>query len=685
MANRLKDETSPYLLQHADNPVDWYPWGEEALSTAREQDKPILLSIGYSSCHWCHVMAHESFENPDLAAIMNQNFINIKVDREERPDLDAVYMAAVQMLSGQGGWPMTVFLTPDMRPFYAGTYFPPEDRPPMPGFARILDLVADAYRDRREDIDETAEQISAELNHHFQAAIEGLAISPSILDDGARKLALQFDQSNGGFGNEPKFPPSMSLEFLLRTYVRTGSKRALEMVTRTLDRMARGGIYDQIGGGFHRYSVDAIWLVPHFEKMLYDNALLARIYTLGYQAAGKDLYRRIAEQTFTYVLREMTSPEGGFYSAQDADSEGKEGKFYIWSAQDFETVLGRRDASIAKRYFGIMPDGNFEGKNILTAPREPERVADQFGISLDELERTIAEIRGKLYQARSTRVWPGRDDKVLTAWNALMLRSFAEGATVFGRADLLEVAVRNARFIRDNLYQDGRLLRTYTAGQAKLNGYLEDYAYLIDALLSLYEATFDASWIAWAQELTDTMVNEFWDPENGGFFSTGTSHEELVARPKELFDSATPSGNSVAADVLLRLSHLLGRNDYRERGMAVLEKHGMLAKEYPHGAARLLLAYDFALSSPREIALVGDPSEEATRSLLAVVQQPYLPHKVVALRHPGLTDEATIIPLLEGRDEIEGNPAAYVCRNFTCERPVTEPAELAAQLGVEIP
>ncbi len=685
MANRLKNETSPYLLQHADNPVHWYPWGEEALTAAREQDKPILLSVGYSSCHWCHVMAHESFEDPDLAAIMNEHFINIKVDREERPDLDALYMAAVQMLSGQGGWPMTVFLTPDMKPFYAGTYFPPVDRPPLPGLGRILHLVADAYHERREDITETADQISDELNHHFQAAIESMAIAPSILDDGARALALQFDQSNGGFGNEPKFPPSMTLEFLLRTYVRTGSNRALEMVRFTLDRMARGGIYDQIGGGFHRYSVDAIWLVPHFEKMLYDNALLSRIYTVAYQATGQELYRRIAEQTFGYVLREMTSPEGGFYSAQDADSEGQEGKFYVWTPQEFEDVLGHQETSIAKRYFGIMPGGNFEGKNILTSPGEPGRIAEQFGMSLEELDSTIAGIRDKLYQARSTRVWPGRDDKVLTAWNAMMLRAIAEGATVFGRADLLEAAVRNAQFIRDNLYRDGRLLRTYTAGQAKLNAYLEDYANLIDALLSLYEATFDATWVAWAQELADTMVKEFWDPEHGGFFSTGTSHEELVARPKELFDSATPSGNSVAADVLLRLSLLLGRNDYRDRGMAVLEKHGMLAKEYPHGAARLLLAYDFALSSPREIALVGDPSAEATQSLLAIVQQPYLPNKVVALRHHGRIDDAATIPLLEGRDQIDGKSAAYVCRNFTCDQPVTEPADLAAQLGVEFP
>ena len=684
MANRLKNETSPYLLQHAENPVHWYSWGEEALAAAREQDKPILLSIGYSSCHWCHVMAHESFEDPELAAIMNEHFINIKVDREERPDLDAVYMTAVQMLSGQGGWPMTVFLTPDMKPFYAGTYFPPNDRPPLPGFGRILNLVADAYRERREDIDQTADQISAELNHHFKAAIEGTAVTPSILDEGARALARQFDQANGGFGNEPKFPPTMTLEFLLRTYVRTGSKRALEMVTFTLDRMERGGINDQIGGGFHRYSVDAIWLVPHFEKMLYDNALLSRIYTLGYQVTGHEWYRQVAEQTFDYVLREMTSPEGGFYSAQDADSEGHEGKFYVWTLQEFEDVLGHQEASIAKRYFGLMPGGNFEGKNILTSPADPGQVAAQLGKSLGELNTTIAGIRDKLYQARSARVWPRRDEKILTSWNSLMLRSIAEGATVFGRADLLEAAVRNARFIRDNLYQNGRLLRTYTRGQAKLNGYLEDYANLIDALLSLYEATFDAAWIAWAQELTDTMLAEFWDSENGGFFSTGTAHEELVARPKELFDSSTPSGNSVAADVLLRLSLLLARRDYWDRAMTVLEKYGLLAKQYPHGTARLLLAYDFALSNPREVALVGDPSTEATQELLAVVRQPYLPHTVTALRHPGSVDEAKIIPLLHGRDEIEGMPAAFVCRNFTCEQPVTEAADLAAQLGVEV-
>ncbi|MDI3340580.1 MAG: thioredoxin domain-containing protein [Sphaerobacter sp.] len=682
MANRLQHETSPYLLQHAHNPVDWYPWGEEALAAARAQDKPILLSIGYSTCHWCHVMERESFEDPAIANLMNQHFINIKVDREERPDLDAIYMAAVQMMTGQGGWPLTVFLTPDGRPFYGGTYFPPEDRHRLPGFPRVLLAAAEAYRNRRADVELSADQIRAQLAEHFRWSLPEAEITPALLDEAASGLARQFDQTNGGFGSAPKFPPAMALEFLLRYHLRSGSATARRMVELTLEKMARGGIHDQIGGGFHRYAVDEVWLVPHFEKMLYDNALLARLYVLAYQVTGHAFYAAIALDTFNYVLREMTSREGGFYAAQDADSEGEEGRFYVWTPEELEAVLGPETAAVVARYYGVRPGGNFEGKSILHALEDPVRVAAVFDLDVEELAALIGRARETLYAARAQRVWPHRDEKILTAWNGLMLRALAQGAVVLDRDDLREAAVRNATFLRTHLYRDGRLLHTYKDGVAKIPGYLEDYAALIAGLLALYEATFDAAWIAWARELADRALSDFWDSERGAFFDTPADAAPLVARPMDAFDSATPSGNALLAESLLRLALLLGEDTYRQRAMAVLARFAPLAAKAPTGFGQLLCAADLALAATREVALVGDPQAPGMDALLDIARRPYLPHQVVALRHPDRPDEEEIIPLLRGRTAIDGRPTAYVCEGFACRQPATTAAELAEQLGV---
>ncbi len=687
MPNRLANETSPYLRQHAENPVDWYPWGAEALDAAREQNRPILLSIGYAACHWCHVMAHESFENPRIAGLMNQHFINIKVDREERPDIDSIYMLAVQMLTGQGGWPMTMFLTPDGKPFYGGTYFPPEDRQVgagqvMPGLPRIIDAVVEAYSNRRDEVESSADQIRTQLDSHFQASLKPSRLSIDALGEAEQSLYQQFDSANGGFGGAPKFPPSMVIEFLMRRIYRTGSWRAQEMLTTTLERMARGGIFDQLGGGFHRYTVDAIWLVPHFEKMLYDNALLSRDYALAWQLTGDELYRQTANDTYDYVRREMTSDEGGFYSSQDADSEGEEGKFYVWTPDEIDAVLGEEDGQIFQRYYSVVAKGNFEGSNVLSVPRGPAQIALEFGVPAAELHQRIQGAREKLYEARAKRIWPGRDEKILTAWNALMLRSLAEGGVALDRADLIEMAERNAQFIRDRLSVDGRLLRTFKDGEARIDAYLEDYANLIDALVSLYEATFDSEWISWARDLASRMIDEFWNDEQSAFFDTSESGEALIARPKDVFDNATPSGNSVAAEALLRLSLLTGDDDFGRRASQILEQYGAFAAEQPNGFGRMLCAYDFAMGDVHEIAVVGAQDRPETQELLGILRGHYLPWKVVALSQPG-KDGVEQIPLLAERTEVSGKPTAYVCQNFVCQLPVTTADDLASQLGIE--
>ena len=679
MANRLKDETSPYLLQHAHNPVDWYPWGEEALRRARDENRPILLSIGYSACHWCHVMERESFENPDVAALMNESFVNIKVDREERPDLDTVYMEAVQAMTGQGGWPMTVFLTPEGVPFYGGTYFPPADRMGMPGFPRVLTSIAQAYHGSPDEVRRSAANLQAHLGRSLMGHEAG-ALDAAVAEGAYQALASSFDARNGGFSGAPKFPQPMTYEFLLRYHHRSGEPHALEMTRLSLDHMYRGGIYDQLGGGFHRYATDNVWLVPHFEKMLYDNALLARVYLEAYQVTRDAAYRRVAEETLDYVLREMTGPEGGFYSSQDADSEGEEGKFFVWTPAEIEAVVGPGDAPLVGAYYGVSAAGNFEGANILHLARTAEEVARAHSVTPQVVEATIERARPLLCAAREARVKPGRDDKVLTAWNGLMLRAFAEAARVLGRADYRAAALRNATFLLDTLRRDGRLLRTYKDGRARLNGYLEDYAALADGLLALYAATFEPRWFAEARALADTMLEHFWDDAEGGFFNTADDHERLVVRPKDLFDNAVPSGNSMAVEVLLRLYALSGHALYAERAERTLRQlSGVLARA-PGGFGRLLAALEFLLATPTEIAIAGAPDAPETQALVNVIDGAYLPTVVAAATRPGAL-EAGIV-LLEGREPVEGRAAAYVCARFACRRPVTAPTELAAGLGL---
>ncbi len=679
MPNHLINETSPYLLQHANNPVEWYPWGDQAFELARRENKPVLLSIGYSACHWCHVMAHESFENEAIAKLMNEYFVNIKVDREERPDLDQIYMNAVQMMTHHGGWPMTVFLTPDAVPFYGGTYFPPQDRFNIPGFPRVLIGVAEAYRERQDEIRETGTSLINELQRLSETGGSDHPIETELLDAAYVGVVRNYDSINGGFGGAPKFPPAMTLEFLLRTHVRTGNREALEMVKHTCTKMANGGIYDQLGGGFHRYSTDSKWLVPHFEKMLYDNALLSRLYLHYFQVSGDQLARETAEGILDYVLREMTHADGGFYSTQDADSEGHEGKFFVWDIKEIQQTLGEKDAATFAAYYNLTEAGNFEGKNIPNVTRSKEEVAKSLGISEAELEASLKESRRKLFELRETRIKPDRDEKILTAWNGLMLASFAEAGVILNRSDYTDAARRNADFVLANLNEDGRLLRTWKDGRAKFNAYLEDYAFLSEGLLTLFETTGELRWLKEALVLADRMIEEFWDDESEGFFFTGKSHESLIVRAKDYFDNATPSGNSVAAIVLLRLATLTDRENYRNLATAVLREIGDQARRYPSGFGYALSAVDFLLSTPKEVAIVGKEAADID-PLLAETWRKYIPNKVVA---PGFGDDseaAQITPLLANRPLINSQATAYVCEHFTCQQPVTDVTALAAQL-----
>ncbi|HEX4205688.1 MAG TPA: thioredoxin domain-containing protein [Ktedonobacteraceae bacterium] len=697
--NRLIHETSPYLLQHAHNPVDWFPWGTEALEKARRENKPILLSIGYSACHWCHVMERESFENEVIAALMNQHFVSIKVDREERPDLDSIYMQAVQAMTQQGGWPMTMFLTPEGKPFFGGTYFPPADRrygsQTMPGFPSVLSSVAQTFATRRKEVEEQAQQVAAYLAQNSGVPLRGRGVQPggdlllTMLDEVDKALQATFDAQNGGFGGAPKFPNTMALELLLRIYLHRQagempangkSEQDLAMVETSLQKMAYGGIYDQLGGGFHRYAVDNIWLVPHFEKMLYDNALLIRVYLHAYLVTQKPLYRRIIEETLDYVTREMTSPEGGFYSTQDADSEGEEGKFFTWTPAEIEQVLSPDDAQLVMQYYGVTPGGNFEGKNILHVVTEVQQLAETSTSSVEEVEAALQRSKAALFMFREQRVKPGRDEKILTAWNGLMLRSFAEAARHLGRSDYLDVARRNAEFLLRELREDGRLLRTYKDGQARLRGYLEDYASLADGLLALYEASFEVRWFEEARRLMEQAIALFADDANGGFFDTGTDHEALINRPKDIMDNATPAGNSVAVDVLLRLAALSGEQRYRQRADEYLRGLADLMVQHPQAFGHALGALDLAIAGSKEVAIMGVPEAADTRALLTEVNRRYRPNSVVAYSAP--EDQATIqaIALLAARPLKDGRATAYVCQNFACQAPVNTPEELTRQL-----
>jgi len=687
--NRLINETSPYLLQHAHNPVDWYAWGEAALQRAKQEDKPILLSVGYSACHWCHVMERESFENEDIAALMNQHFVSIKVDREERPDIDNIYMQAVQAMTQQGGWPMTVFLTPDGRPFYGGTYFPPRDRQygreTMPGFPRILLTIADYYEHHRAEVEEQAAQLANYLKQLGSTPLRNKGgINPAgtmpleTLSNASRELAAEFDPVNGGFGNAPKFPNTMSLEFLLRIHQHRlrgeigtkATKPELEIVEISSQHMANGGIYDQLGGGFHRYSVDAEWLVPHFEKMLYDNALLSRLYLHTSLVTGNPFYERIVAETLDYVVREMLSPEGGFYSTQDADSEGEEGKFFLWTPAEIEAALLPDDAQLFMLYYDVTPQGNFEGKNILHVEQDAQTIADKAQVSLENLQASLQLSRERLFKVREKRVRPGRDEKILTSWNGLMLRSFAEAARYLDRPDYLQVAINNAEFLLRELYRNGRLLRTYKDGHAHLNGYLEDYTFLADGLLALYEASFNPRWFIEARRLMDEAIKLFADEQNGGFFDTGSDHEALISRPKDIMDNATPAGNSVAADVLLSLAAFTGEEDYRRRADDYLRPIADITVQHPQSFGHLLGALDFAISQSKEIAIIGDATQPDTRALLDVINDRYLPNSVLACSVPDNLEAIQSIPLLADRHQKDGKATAYVCQNFSCLAPV---------------
>ena len=690
MANRLIDETSPYLLQHAHNPVEWYPWGEVALTKARVEDKPIFLSIGYAACHWCHVMAHESFEDATTARLMNELFVNIKVDREERPDLDSIYMNAVVGLTGSGGWPMSVFLTPEGKPFYGGTYFPPTPRYGMPSFREVLQAVSNAWQTRRDEVLKSSDNIATYLRQATEFANTGdvQPLSAETLIKATQNMNRAYDHTNGGWGGAPKFPQPMALEFLLRRYVQAPDENLRALIDHTLSAMAHGGVYDQLGGGFHRYSTDAHWLVPHFEKMLYDNSQLARVYLHAWQALRDPHYRRVTIEVLDYVLREMTQPAGGFYATQDADSEGVEGKFFLWSVDEVRTILGD-EAILFTEVYGVTSNGNFNeqhlppGQNILSVAVDLETAAKKNGLSVEQLDVILDEARRKLFDVREQRVKPGRDEKVVAAWNGLMLAAFAEAArdrSLGERAEIYRSAAEhNAEFLLHQMRTSaGRLLRTWKDGQARLNGYLEDYACLIEGLLELYQTTFDEKWFIAARELAETMLQHYADPA-GGFFDTSDDHEALVTRPKDLQDNAVPSGNAMAATGLLKLAAFTGEDRYYRQAENLLGTVQPALAQSPLGFAQWLIALDFALSNPREIAIVGDQRSDEAQALLDVIRSGYRPHQVVALAALR-ADRPSAIPLLLERPAIDQRATAYVCVRFACQHPTTDPQVLARQL-----
>jgi uncharacterized protein YyaL (SSP411 family) len=666
--NRLAHETSPYLLQHAHNPVDWYPWGDEAFQKARGEDKPLFLSIGYSACHWCHVMERESFENEAIAAVLNQHFVCIKVDREERPDVDSIYMEAVQMMTGHGGWPMSMFLTPAGAPFYAGTYFPPDDRHGMPGFRRVLEHVAHAYHSNKAGVEAaSAEVIRALSSVKFQG---GGALEHDALERAAAKIAQSYDPVHGGFGGAPKFPPSMSLDFLMQVAWRTGDKNLEDVIVNTLTKMAHGGMYDQVGGGFHRYSVDARWLVPHFEKMLYDNALLARLYTRAWQWKKEPLFARIANEILGYVQREMTSPDGAFYSTQDADSEGEEGKFYVWSRAEVMSLLGETDGRLFCALYDITDRGNWENHNILNVPRDAASVAADLGITLEQLGDVAARGKCTLYGARAQRVWPARDEKILAGWNGWMLVAFAEAAIAFDRDDYRDVVRRNADFLLTRIDGAGRLMRT-----PKIAGLLEDYSGVAWGLTLAYEATHARRYLDGARQLADRILERFPDEANGGFFDTPIDHETLITRPKDLFDNATPSGNSVSADVLLRLAILFGEERYAEAAMKTIAAIAPLAERYPSGFGLLLGVAEWRAGQPKEIVLTGDVDDPSFRALRKVAGEEFLPHRILLAG-----SDSSDLPLMQNRPA--DRVLAYVCEAYMCAEPTADPQRLRELLAM---
>jgi len=724
--NRLIDSTSPYLLQHAYNPVDWFPWGPEAFEKARQEDKPVFLSIGYSACHWCHVMEHESFENPEIAEVLNEHFVSIKVDREERPDLDEIYMTATLLYNqGQGGWPMSVFLTPDQKPFFAGTYFPPASQYGRPGFRDLLLTINRLWREDRERILESSESLTGALQSLGGLDRSEAGVARELVSRVADALEMAFDDRTGGMssGGTNKFPPSMAMSLMLREYHRSraagtvsaspsatagpgapgrastaaadagvaagipadsGSRQALlEKVELTLDCMASGGIYDQLGGGIHRYSTDPEWLVPHFEKMLYDQALVAGVYLEAFQLTGHPRWLAVGRDILDYVLRDLQSPEGGFYSARDADSEGVEGKFYIWTKAEIMDALGERAGEIFCSYYDVSEAGNWEGVNILHVERGIQAVARLNRLDPAEVLRILQESRQKLFEVRERRVPPGLDDKVLTGWNGLMIASLARGGRITGEQKYTRAAAKAADFILTRMTRNGRLLRAYRKGVAHTGGYLDDYAFFVEGLLELYEATFEPRWLDEAIRLNEAMIRHFWDEREGAFFFTADDAEPLLVRTKDATDQAIPSGNSVALLNLLRLSAILDRDDLREKAEQLMKAVAGSVEQSPFGFNRFLVGVDFYHDPGREVVIVGSPGDPATQALIKAVNQVYDPHRVVLLSDPSAPDAAAWaerIPLLAGKELVDGRPAAYVCQNRTCRRPVTHPGELVRDL-----
>jgi uncharacterized protein len=684
MPNRLAAESSPYLLQHAHNPVDWHPWGAEALEHAKREDRPILLSIGYSSCHWCHVMARESFEDPAVAGIMNRLFVNVKVDREERPDVDQVYMRAVQAMTGSGGWPLTVFLTPDATPFFGGTYFPPASRHGLPSFRQVLEAAAEAFRHRRADVDKGSREIVAVLRRASAAEAGGSDSDPGtgLLDEAVRVLARQYDPAHGGFGRAPKFPQPVTLEVLLRQHARTGDAQALHMAVSTLRLMADGGIRDHLGGGFHRYSVDERWLVPHFEKMLYDNALLAQVYLDAWRLTGDGALREVAEDTLDYVVEDLRSPHGGFFSARDADSEGEEGRFYTWTPPETEAVLGAADAALFQRLFDVTPAGNFEGRSILWLPHGLDAVARSAGVDPAEARSRMAAARARLREARGRREPPFRDEKVLAGWNGLAIRTLAEAGGALGRDDYLAAARAGGDFLLGEMRRDGALLHSWKDGTARTGAFLEDYGAVGNAFLSLHEATLERRWLEEARWCCERVLDGFWDEEVSLFHDTSDGAERLFLRPRDPMDNATPSGNSLAAELLARAGHLFGVPRYTEVAQRTVAREAEVMARYPTAFGRLLGVLDRLEAPPVEVVVVvGRRDDPATQALLRAALAPFHRNRTVA----GCGGDATPagVPLLEGKAPVAGSATAYVCREYACRAPVTEPAALADALRRE--
>ena len=681
--NRLINQASPYLLQHAHNPVDWYPWDEEAFEHAKKENKPIFLSIGYSTCHWCHVMEKESFENGKIARIMNKHFVNIKVDREHRPDVDEIYMSAVQMMTGSGGWPLSVFLTPDGKPFFGGTYFPPKDIYGRPGFERILLTIADAWKNRRQELLDSSNKISNVLTN-LTGATEKETLSPDMLKDGFDYFKTTFDTINGGFGPAPKFPQPTNLSMLLSYWYRTKNPQALQMVEKTLDAMAKGGIYDHIGGGFHRYSTDGKWLVPHFEKMLYDQALISKVYIQAYQATGEKKYASIAREIFDYVLRDMTDPEGGFHSAEDADSEGKEGVFYVWEPEQINSILDKDEAEIFSAYYSITEKGNFEeNKTILNITLSTEQLEKKFHKDHTELTEILSNARTKIFNERSKRIRPHKDDKFITAWNGLMISSMAYGGAVLQEEKYTKAATQVANFMQDSLYKKGRLMRYYREGQAVELAFLDDYAFTIMAFLDLYEATFQTKWLIDAKIFAEEMINLFADNEQGGFFFTGKDSKKLIARSKPSTDGVIPSGNSTAAFALLKLGKLTMNSHFTEQGGKVLKSFSQQLKRSPAYSSEMLTALNFWLGPTQEIVIVGNIDATDTQQMLKLIRNKFLPNTIVLLHQQEIADSGIdkIIPFINNLTAIEDKATAYVCENFACKRPVNKISEFDKMLS----